>query len=183
MRSNRGNPSFAHIFRSKSECKEASPSPVLPNGTKRISLVWYKNTDLRLHDHLPLLTAHKTSDEVIHLMVIDPFWFHVKSRLLKLGKCGPARCKFLRESIYDLRRNLNRLGSQLIIRHGQSADVIPEIADQYGVHEVHYHSELHSEEEAIVKAVKAKCKKRWKQRIGRWVEFKEYWGGIPLYKV
>jgi len=112
MQSNR---SFAHILKSSAECKEPTPRPVACDGSKRISLVWFKNTDLRLHDHLPLLTAHQSSDVVIHLMVIEPFWFHVKSRLLGLGKCGPARCKFLEEAIYDLRRNLNRLGSQLII--------------------------------------------------------------------
>jgi len=73
------------------------------------------------------------------------------------------------------------LGSQLIIRHGASADVIPQIVEQYGVRTVHYHSEIHSEEQSIVDAVKLKCKKRWKQGFARYVEFKEEWGGNTLY--
>ena len=175
--------SFARILKSKTECKEPPPPSLVPDGSKRVSLVWFKNTDLRLHDHLPLLTAHRSSDVVIHLMVIDPFWFHAKSRLLKLGKCGLARCKFVKESIYDLRRNLNRLGSQLIIRHGPSAEVLPRIIEQYGVREVHYHGEIHSEEQAIVDSVASICKKRWKQGVSRWVEFREQWGGNSLVHV
>ena len=92
-----------------------------------MSVVWFKNTDLRLHDHLPLVNAHKSSDLVIHLMVMDNFWFRDKTRVLSLHKNGPYRCKFMKEAVLDLRSNLRNLGSELIIRFGSSSKIIPSI--------------------------------------------------------
>ena len=79
-----------------------------------VGLVWFKNNDLRIHDHSPLLHAHEQCDEVIHLMVVDPFWFTDKTRLLGINKTGPFRCNFLREAIDDLRCTLQSLGSELV---------------------------------------------------------------------
>ena len=144
---------------------------------KRTSLVWFKNTDLRLHDHLPLLTAHKSSDSVIHLMVIDKFWFNNKTELLGINKTGSFRCKFLKESILDLRKNLNKLNSQLIIRYGTSSNVIPSIIQKYNVSSVYYHSEIHSEEQSIVNNVITNCNKATNNKI----KFIPNWGGNTLY--
>jgi len=144
---------------------------------KRTSLVWFKNTDLRLHDHLPLINAHKSSDSVIHLMVVDNFWFTNKSRLLHINKCGAFRCKFLMESILDLRRNLNALHSQLIVRFGDSAQIIPAIAQQFNVAAIYHHSEIHSEEQHIVDQVTKQCAKLSNNQI----KFVSYWGGNTMY--
>ena len=87
----------------ESDCKQSN-----------VGLVWFKNTDLRIHDNAALLNAHKSCDEVIHLMVVDPFWFTDKTRLLAINKTGPFRCNFLREAIDDLRRTLKSMGSELV---------------------------------------------------------------------
>ena len=143
----------------------------------RVSLVWFKNYDLRLHDHEPITRAHQESDFVIHLMVIDNFWFFNKTRELGIQKTGAYRCKFLKEAILDLRGNLNRLNSQLIIRFGVSSDIIASIVDYYSVDTVYLHDELHSEEQTIVKLVIRKCKRMTNNRV----KFKSFWGGNTLY--
>jgi len=144
---------------------------------KRVSLVWFKNNDLRLHDHLPLLDAHRSSDHVIHLMVVDKFWSHGTTRVLGIPKLGPFRCKFLKESILDLRHNLQALGSQLIIRYGHSSAILPSVVSQYHVDRVYYHDELHSEEKAIVDDVISKCH----DTVTHHVQFMGHWGGNTLY--
>ena len=149
----------------------------LVNNTKRVSLVWFKNTDLRIHDHLPLLSAHKASDLVIHLMVIDQFWFYNKTSLLTIPKTGSFRCKFLKEAILDLRKNLNSINSELIIRYGTSSNIIPKIVEQYNVNNVYYHSEIHSEEQSIVNNVITNCNKITNNKIN----FHSHWGGNTLY--
>ena len=144
---------------------------------KRVSLVWFKHNDLRLHDHLPLLNAHRTSDHVIHLMVVDKFWSHGKTRVLGIPKLGPFRCKFLKESILNLRENLQILNSQLIIRFGHSSKILPSIISQYHVDRVYYHDEIHSEEQSIVDDVIASCE----QSVHHRVQFVSSWGGNTLY--
>jgi len=141
--------------------------------SSRVSLVWFKMNDLRVTDHAPLLHAHRTSDTVLHLLVVDDFWFTRKTRLLQIAKSGVYRNKFLRESIAHLRARLEALGSQLIIRVGASADIIPRIAREHGVDTICYHDEFLSEEVAIERAVRSKF------RANR-VAFEPFWGGNTL---
>jgi len=47
-----------------------------PRATRpRINIVWHKCTDLRLHDHEALALAHAEPLPVLHVFVLDPFWF------------------------------------------------------------------------------------------------------------
>jgi len=146
-----------------------------------IGLVWFKNSDLRIHDHAALLNAHRQCDEVIHLMVVDPFWFTEKTRLLAINKTGPFRCNFLREAIHDLRSTLRSLGSELIVRFGDSADIIPSIIDEFGVDSVHYHDEIHSDERSVVNKVVSKVNQQ-EQSLSEAArtQFVSYWGGNTL---
>merc|ERR1712154_622334 len=74
-----------------------------------------------------------------------------------MGKTGKFRCKFLKESILNLRHNLNHFNSDLIIRYGSSSNIIPKIVDEFDVNAVYFHSEIHSEEQKIVKDVISNC--------------------------
>ena len=64
------------------------------SSTRNIHVVWFKTTDLRLHDHLPLLEAHALAKEdgsaVIHLVALDSIWYdkYAKSREAKLSRVG-----------------------------------------------------------------------------------------------
>jgi len=147
----------------------------------QIGLVWFKNNDLRIHDNSALLNAHKQCDVVIHLMVVDPFWFTEKTRLLAINKTGPFRCNFLREAIHDLRSTLRSLGSELIVRFGHSADIIPSIVQQYGINSVHYHDEIHSDEQSVVNKVVSKVNQDQQTLADvAKTQFIAHWGGNTL---
>lgn len=144
-----------------------------------VGLVWFKNTDLRIHDHAPLLKAHHSCDEVIHLMVVDPFWFTDKTRLLDIQKSGIFRANFMRQSIADLRSSLQSIGSDLIVRFGNSADIIPSIVEQYAVDSVYFHDEIHSEEKSVVSQVISACQ----DKVSHPVRFESSWGANTLCNV
>merc|ERR1719411_406742 len=110
-------------------------------------------------------------------MVVDKFWFYNKTHVLGINKTGAFRCKFLKESLLDLRANLNAFNSELIIRYGSSAKIIPAIIKQYGVNSIYYHDEIHEEEQRIVKQVIKNSKNATNNRI----QFKSFWGGNTMY--
>merc|ERR1711871_463808 len=82
------------------------------NGT-RTAIVWFRHTDLRLHDHEPLFLAHKNHDRVVHFFCFDDR-FHGTSTVdysnsmppTGWPKTGRFRAQFLLESVQDLHNNL-----------------------------------------------------------------------------
>lgn len=130
-------------------------------------LIWYRN-DLRLHDHEPLHQAIRAqATQIIPVYCFDPRQFEQTS--FGFPKTGAFRAQFLLESLADLRRSLQQLGSDLLIRQGQPDVIIPQLAQQLGVTAVHHHAEVTSEETRVEVALD-----RTLQQIG--VELKAFWG-------
>ena len=111
------------------------------------SLIWFRN-DLRVTDNATLNAAVKASTEVIPIFILDPAqwaedrWGHVKT--------GPFRTQFLLESLADLKADLEDMGGALLIRSGEPAEVLKDLAEEYGVRTVfataeHTSEELHRE--------------------------------------
>src|SRR5476651_327230 len=96
-------------------------------------LVWFRN-DLRIHDNEILLEATRKADKVLPVYCFDPYYF--KDGPSGNPKTGNFRAKFLLESVADLRKNLEALGSELIIRIGNPAEILPQLAEEYSVNEV-----------------------------------------------
>ena len=129
-------------------------------GLRKVRLVWFKPTDMRLHDHLPLVEAHgvalKESSAVVHLLTLDSTWYdeHAKSRQACLPRVGFLRKKFLFESIVDLEKSLQRLGHRLLVFIGSSSEAFLQLSRFYDIQAVHtYGPELCSEEQAVEAAV------------------------------
>ncbi len=95
--------------------------------TKRV-IVWFRQ-DLRLHDNEALTQALLHSEEVIPVYVFDPRIFDNKTPN-GLPKTDKYRCQFIIDSIIDLKANLKKLNSDLIIRIGKPEEVIYELANQ-----------------------------------------------------
>jgi len=127
-------------------------------GEKTI-LVWFRN-DLRIHDNEILLEATRKADKVLPVYCFDPYYF--KNTLSGNPKTGNFRAKFLIESVADLRKNLQTLGSELIIRIGNPAEILPQLAEQYSVNEVYHHREVAFEETNISEEVETAL---WKIRL------------------
>lgn len=54
-----------------------------------------------------------------------------KSTVTKIWRTGPHRAKFIAECVWDLKQNLEALGSGLLIRVGNPSDVIADLLDGF----------------------------------------------------
>lgn len=110
---------------------------------KRI-LYWFRN-DLRLHDNEGFSRAVQQADEVLPVFVFDPQLF---DELPDLGfrKADVFRATFLIECVADLRRSLRNRGAHLIVRVGDPAKILAELAQQVGASAIYAGKEVTSEE-------------------------------------
>lgn len=147
-------------------------TPCLTMSEKTI-LVWFRN-DLRIHDNEILLEAVRKADKVLPVYCFDPFYF--KQNLSGHPKTGNIRARFLLESVANLRKNLQGIGGELIIRLGNPAEILPQLAEAYQVNEVYHHREVAHEETEISEQVEAalwKIKLNLKHFIGHTLYHKE----------
>jgi DNA photolyase len=126
---------------------------------KALVFHWFRLGDMRLHDNPALCKSILQADHIIPIFCFDPriFGNQAKSRQDDL-KCGPKRAQFVLESVADLRANLERKGSGLLVAHGKPEDFIPHLFQQLGNEaltngKVICQREVCSEEESVVKAV------------------------------
>lgn len=123
--------------------------------TQQRILIWYRN-DLRIHDHEPLYQALKEKAQVIPLYCFDPRQFGQTS--YGFPKTGSFRTQFILESVANLKSSLQKLGSNLMIRHGEPEKMIPELAERFRIDTVYYHKEVTSEELGVEKALAQQMK-------------------------
>lgn len=112
------------------------------NGTQEVSsgmvvnIHWFRN-DLRLHDNPALCHTQQLSSAnsgiLLPIFIFDNsrvYGTNVKTKLSSSRKCGPRRAQFILEAVADLRRNLERCGSCLIVKVGKPEIIFEEIARQ-----------------------------------------------------
>jgi deoxyribodipyrimidine photo-lyase len=99
------------------------------------ALLWFRS-DLRLHDNAALVRA-TDADELLPVYVFDPHWFGTNefggSASFAYEKTGTHRARLLRESVADLRSSLRARGSDLLVRHDDTADALAALADEHAV--------------------------------------------------
>ena len=78
---------------------------------------WFRR-DLRVEDNTSLFRAARDADGVVPLFVLD-------DKYAQDPNVGPARLRFLRESLEDLSRSLAALGSKLVVRSGPASIALP----------------------------------------------------------
>jgi deoxyribodipyrimidine photo-lyase len=97
------------------------------------TIVWFRGKDLRIRDHQPLVDAIEWG-EVIPLFVLDPYFFAAKR-----SSAFPHRMQFLLESIHDLKRSLQAVGSDLVVVSGRCVEVIPTLTEDWAADRVLAH--------------------------------------------
>ncbi len=89
--------------------------------------MWFRR-DLRLADNPALVAAGAGGAEVVPVFVIDPTF----------AASGAPRLAALHDALSALDASLrDRAGVGLVMRHGDPADVIPAVADEFGAGTVH----------------------------------------------
>ncbi|RYU94020.1 DASH family cryptochrome [Emticicia agri] len=108
-------------------------------------IFWFRN-DLRLHDNEAFLEASKAGT-VIPVYVFDTRYF--EKNFLGLKRTGVFRTKFLLETVEDLRKNLQKLGSDLIVRTGHAEEIIAQIATDLEAAAIYASKEVTQDETTI----------------------------------
>jgi deoxyribodipyrimidine photo-lyase len=93
---------------------------------KRRAIVWFRQ-NLRLHDNEALTEALTNAYEVIPVYVFDERTFKGETGY-GFPKTNRFRAQFIIESVADLRKSLQKLGSELIVRVGKPEEEIFELA-------------------------------------------------------
>jgi deoxyribodipyrimidine photo-lyase len=106
-------------------------------------IIWYRN-ELRVRDRQPIHAALKQNAAIVPVYCFDPRQFGRTS--FGFAKTGAFRAKFLLESVADLRRSLQQLGSNLLIRQGLPEKILPDLAVQLGVTHIYCDAEVTAEE-------------------------------------
>ncbi len=109
-------------------------------------IIWFRN-DLRLHDNEMLFRALQKSAHLIPVFCFDPRQFAITA--LGFPKTDSFRAKFLMESVADLKQNLQKLGSDLVIKVGEPEIIIPQIQQLVGAKAVYASKEVTAEETTI----------------------------------
>ena len=109
---------------------------------KSKAVVWFRN-DLRLLDNETLVEAASNFD-IIPVYIFDPRHYKVSS--LGFTKSGPFKTKFLIETLHQLKAELQKLGSDLVIRIGNPELEIPKLAKEVNAVKVYASKEVTYEE-------------------------------------
>jgi deoxyribodipyrimidine photo-lyase len=89
------------------------------SAASRIAIHWFRN-DLRLADNRALCEAAR-AQALVPVFVLDPV-------LLRASRAASPRVRFLLDCLERLARELERRGSQLLVRRGDPAREIPRLA-------------------------------------------------------
>src|SRR5687768_8578466 len=128
------------------------------------SILWFRQ-DLRLHDNEALVEAIRNSDELIPVFIFDPDQF-ISTTYYGTAKTGFARTRFLIESVADLKSQLQNLGSDLVVRTGETESILFSLASGLKAHYVYCNRERTKEEVDVQDRLE---KKLW--TIGREVRY------------
>lgn len=115
------------------------------------ALVWFRN-DLRVYDHEALFEASKF-DFVIPFYCFEPRQFGHTS--FGFPKTGRHRTRFLIESVTNLRENLQKLDTDLVVRTGKPEKILSDLVEKYKVDKLFAYGEPATGERAVEDAVKS----------------------------
>ena len=90
-----------------------------------VQVVWFKR-DLRVVDHAPLWHAVATGGPVLCLYVVEP-------DLWAQPDASARQWAFVRESLIELRRDLEAIGGSLVVRTGDVVTLLDRLHRQAGI--------------------------------------------------
>ncbi|MDW7747459.1 DASH family cryptochrome [Halomonas sp.] len=106
-------------------------------------LVWLRN-DLRLADN-PLFHFSMPPESLLCVYVLDDAWLTPLPGL-DASRIGSARLQFLWQSLIELRGELLKRGSDLLVRIGDPVDAVAELVVEHGIDEIRVRADAGWEE-------------------------------------
>ena len=95
---------------------------------------WFRR-DLRICDNTSLSAAARDADRVVPVFILDDHYANDPD-------VGPARFRFLRESLLELARALPSIGGRLLLRTGPASEALPALLKETGAVAVYANHEI-----------------------------------------
>jgi len=123
---------------------------------KTNALLWFKN-DLRLHDNETLVKALASGGKILPVYIFDSKLY----RNLELGfpKTDQVRLEFARQCVADLKKNLSKIGGNLMVLHGEPEILIPKLCSDHACDLIFAEQEFATEELNQINKIKKKLPK------------------------
>ena len=113
------------------------------------SIVHWFRRDLRVRDNTALFHAARDGDGVVAVFVLDDHYLSDSDAAATNGTVGmgtadvgPARFRFLRESLEALAASVARRGGRLLLRRGPAAEALPRLLAETGARAVYANAEI-----------------------------------------
>ena len=97
---------------------------------EKITLFWFRR-DLRLEDNTGLFYALQQEKNVLPLFIFD------RKILDKLEDKADARVEFIHSQLNEIKSQLEKKGSSLLVRYGKPEDIYREILEEYDIQSVY----------------------------------------------
>ncbi|MEY3049722.1 MAG: hypothetical protein RL365_1760 [Bacteroidota bacterium] len=125
-------------------------------------LVWFTE-DLRVDDNETLLKAIEENEEVL------PIYFLPNTRLeqFDIPRIGNTRINFIKESLINLKAQLQQIGGDLLVIEGDAETQIASLCKLYNIRKVYTKKQVGSEEKKTQQSVK-------QQLFGLGIDFETY---------
>ena len=108
------------------------------SNSNNLNIHWFRTNDIRLHDNPALcrtvaLSSGKSNEGILPVFIFDTHRNYGSDTRSDLGcqKCGPRRAQFALEAVADLRNNLEKRCSGLVVAVGKPEIVLADIAKSY----------------------------------------------------
>ena len=96
---------------------------------KLAQIVWFKR-DLRTADHAPLIAAAQLGTPIIPLYVVEPqYW--------RQPTASRRHWHFVHDCLIDLDKELTSLGQPLIVKVGETLEVLKSLCTYYSIAAIH----------------------------------------------
>ncbi|MDI5892999.1 DASH family cryptochrome [Halomonas rhizosphaerae] len=121
-------------------------------------IAWFRH-DLRLADN-PLLAFPTPPEQLLCVYVLDASWLESALPGLAARRVGPARLQFLWQSLIELRGELLKRGSDLLVRIDDPVTVVADLAERHAATRVRVRHDAGCDEDEAVATLAARLEGR-----------------------
>jgi len=137
---------------------------------RSLTLVWHRH-DLRLHDNA-LYQGLSDDRAVLSVYVFEPASYarlpSIAEPAWDVARTGPHTARVLLAAVDELRSALRARGGELLVRHGDPASILPQLALAHDADEVRWHEEPGTEEMATAARVRSAMRGAGRRVLTEW---------------
>lgn len=130
---------------------------------EKVTIFWFRR-DLRLEDNTGLSYAYSTEKNVLPLFIFD------REILDRLEDRDDGRVSFIYQQVQKLDKQLQQMGTSLLVKYGKPLDIFEELFTQYDIQNIYTNRDY----EPYARNRDTAIKKRAQQNGSQFLDFKDH---------